>query len=68
MYKITITKTKPNEKFAEQFAEYKEASRYNRNIGADLSYPSDVIEVKQLETTPTDEEFVAIKRAVLECA
>lgn len=61
-YKVTITKTRPNENFAAELKEYSNRSSWQN--GAPMPV-ADIVE-KSLEVTLTDEEFAAIKKAALE--
>jgi len=62
MYKITITKFVDNPKYDEEMVEYKEKTRYGYNV----QYPKATLEERVLESSFTDEEFKAVKKAVLE--
>ena len=64
MYEIMITKLVENPNFETQQQEYEKRSRGYASMTEAL--PEKFHRVKQLETTLTDEEFAAIKKAVLE--
>lgn len=68
MYKITITKREPNPHFKEQLEEYngQKGRMYSGNMDIQVSYPASTLELKALETTVTEAEFNAIRKACLE--
>jgi hypothetical protein len=61
-YRITITRETPNEKYADERAEYENRNRYNNFIG---NPPDRIITTKALETVLTEEEFNEVRMAVL---
>ncbi len=63
-YKLTITRTKPNDQFEAQLKEYRD--KMDRPYQQQLAYPERDIVEKTLETTLTEAEFAAIKKAALE--
>lgn len=62
MYKITITKTEPNPHYEEESKKW-ESMGYGRVNG---TMPQPENKVKVLDSTLTDEEFQAVKKACLE--
>lgn len=66
MYKIIIEKTETNENFKAEIKAWKEERQFGYSPRMDNPGPQSNITKKYLETVLTDEEFAAIKKAVLE--
>ena len=65
MLKLQITRYKKNENFTEELKEFKERSRYSmRNI--DERFPEKEKLDKVLDVEVTEEQFEAIRKAVIE--
>lgn len=66
MIKLAITKSQENPKFDEEYKEYKEANKYSGFRSGDVSFPQKYFQVAVLEVEITDEQFEAIRKAVLD--
>ena len=64
MYRLTIIKFESNEKYEEELEEWK--NRRGTAYGTFNETPSREKETRSLSVDLTDEEFAAIKKAVLE--
>lgn len=66
MYKIQVTRYEQNEQYEADLAEYKDRSRYG-NVRIDSSdYPQKEILRNVMEVMITEEQFNAIRKAVIE--
>lgn len=65
-FRITITKTVPNPKFAEEMVEREKVSVYNRKMYIDETFPPREITTDVLITEVSSEQFEKIRKAVLE--
>jgi len=63
MIKLNITKTVPNPKYDEEYKEYKERSKYNYEV---RELPMREFDVGVLSVEITDEQFEAIRKAVID--
>lgn len=63
MYTIVITEKHQNVNFEAELKDYNDRGRFG---GIQVPYPEKEITVKHLETSLTDEQFSAVKKAVLE--
>jgi len=66
MIKLQITRYKENENFEEEVKIYRERNRAYMSTGFDDDFPKKEIENKILEVEVTEEQFEAIRKAVLE--
>ncbi len=65
-YRIKITRTEPNPHFAEELKAHEERNRgYNTSFNNNGSYPLAEVETTGLLCELTEEQFKAIKAAVL---
>lgn len=64
MYTIVITEKVQNINFDAELQEYNSSTRFGNQI--QIPYPDKEILSKHLEVSLTDEQFLAVKRAVLE--
>ena len=66
MIKLQITKYESNEKYESELADYKERSRYGNCRVDNNDYPQKEISRNAMEVLITEEQFEAIRKAVLE--
>ncbi len=67
MIKLTIQKEVTNEQFEQELKAFEERNRYgNRMIHEDAGYPRPTKVANLLEVTLTEEQYEAIKKAVIE--
>jgi hypothetical protein len=65
MYRLHITRFEPNPNYAEELKAWNDTRRYGPPFDG-ASGPMPDRELRSLEVVLTDEEFEAVKRAVLE--
>lgn len=65
MYKLTVTKQEENPNYTEEVKLYKQSRNGFYGGQSDLTHPQKVFESSKLEVELTDEEYEAIKQAVL---
>lgn len=66
MFKIQITRYEQNEHFEADLADYKDRSRYGNTRIDNSDYPRKEIMRNVMEVMITEEQFEAIRKAVLE--
>lgn len=64
MYKLQVTKFVKNDNYEEEMKEYKMRTVYG-NYSGNIDHPYDTKEERHLEVLLTDEEYEAIKQAVI---
>jgi hypothetical protein len=65
-YRLTITRLEANPNFETEMTKWERARDSRFGVIADGGYPVPTMEVRKLEVEITDEEFAAVKKAVLE--
>lgn len=65
MYRLQVTKFVKNEGFEKEMEEYRDRTKYGYGSGMDIEHPVDTREERRLEVELSDEEYEAVKKAVL---